>query len=689
MARGYTLKTTSTQVEAPERIKYRSELNGEQYAVVTAGAGPILVLAGAGSGKTRALTYRVARLIEKGVSPQSIILLTFTNKAAREMTGRVEALIPGAGRRILSGTFHHAANVILRESAEALGYRPNYSIMDGEDVRDLMSAAIAANRADTGRERFPQADVLAAMVSFAINTQQTLEQVIERKYPYFWNPREAIIQTARTFVARKAEMNLMDFDDLLLNLKALLRDHPETGGLYADRFQHVLVDEYQDLNRLQSDIVDLLAAKHRNLTVVGDDCQSIYSFRGADFNHIMDFPQRYPDAKVFRLEVNFRSTPQILAVANAAIARNQRQFKKELRAVREPGALPALVSLSSGDMQARFVAQRVLELRDEGVPLDGMAVLYRAHSHALELQLELSRRGIPYLVRSGVRFFEQAHIKDVLAFLRIVYNPLEELSWLRVLRLYSGVGNMAAKRLWEALSAAGAPMDHLFDPAVESAVNKRAREGWGRCRLLLRELNQPELRRAPGTSITRILDEGYRAFAEGKFQNTSARLDDIRQLADFASRFASVDDFLAELALIQSISAEDVAAGKEPDEMLTLSSVHQAKGLEWRAVFVIHLADGRFPSANSLATVEGEEEERRLFYVAVTRAKDELYLTWPIMHQGRDYELIQMKPSRFITEVLDAQPPDHPLVETWEVTQSIEEESGAGQLPGGPPPLLE
>jgi DNA helicase II / ATP-dependent DNA helicase PcrA len=436
----------------------------------------------------------------------------------------------------------------------------------------------------------------------------------------------------------------------------------------------VLVDEYQDTNRLQAEIVDLIAFKHRNVMVVGDDAQSIFAFRGASVEGIYEFPKRYTEARIFRLETNYRSTPEILAVANVSIASNRRQFAKTLRAARPASGLnPALVPCRDADQQAAFVASRLLELRDEGIPLREMAVLYRSHYHSLELQLELTRRAIPYRVRSGVRFFEQAHIKDVVSYLRLTANPRDELAWKRVLRLIPNVGVATSNRIWERVGHAPDPLALVLRGDADASAARRG-AGWQEFRALLEELVRDEVRTSPARQIETVLARGYEDYLENTFENAEARLEDLRQLAHYSARFSSAEEFLSELALLsterygapQGLTAEDVIEGGDEDEILTLSSVHQAKGLEWRALFIIWAADGKFPSPRSLRDAEGEEEERRLWYVALTRARDHLYITYPLM--VTDYstrQTVLQRPSRFVTEV----PPE--LYEIW----SLEEES--------------
>ncbi|HEX3107536.1 MAG TPA: ATP-dependent helicase, partial [Thermoanaerobaculia bacterium] len=467
--RKYTLKP-APKPKKQYRVAYEQELNSEQLEVVMAAEGPMLVIAGAGSGKTRALTYRVSRLIEDGIDPSDILLLTFTNKASREMLSRVEQLVTIDTRRIWGGTFHSVGNRLLRQHAAAIGYRPNFSILDDEDAKEMMESAVSALGVKTMEKRFPKGDVLLDIYSFLINTRTPLEIELENNYPHFAIYRDEIVNVFRKYKERKRDANAMDFDDLLVHWKLLLQEHEEIAGALKRKFRFILVDEYQDTNKLQADVVDLMASERRNVMVVGDDAQSIYSFRGASFENILTFPLRFPDAAIYKLETNYRSTRQILRLANETIAHNRYQFQKELQAVRGDGPDPAVVGVDDVFEQASFVAQRILELRDEGESLADIAVLYRSHYQSLELQMELSRRLIPYEIRSGVRFFEQAHIKDVIAYLKIVTNPRDELSWKRMLKLYPKVGEKTAADVWGRIGHGPDPLN-LFLRGNEPRLN--------------------------------------------------------------------------------------------------------------------------------------------------------------------------------------------------------------------------
>ena len=407
---------------------FAEELNDEQRAVVTETGGPLLVLAGAGSGKTRTLTYRVAWLLQSGINPDRILLATFTNKAARSMLSRVGSLVGENIPLYWGGTFHHIGHKMIRRHADRLGYDRNFSIMDSEDARQMANTCIAET-VEKKLPKFPKGDVLRDVFSYTANTDRTLYDVVSDRYPHFLYCFEAIQAVSDRYAERKRRLNVMDFDDLLINWRKLLIEHDDIREQYAERFLHVLVDEYQDTNLIQGEITDLLAGHHRNIMVVGDDSQSIYSFRGANYANIISFPDRYTDCRIFRLETNYRSTPEILNMANLTIQNNPRQFPKTLRAVRERGVRPALVAARNVGRQADFVSQRIIELVGDGISFSEIAILYRAHYHSMEVQMELTRRGIPFELRSGIRFFEQAHIKDVAAYMRILVNPMDEMAW--------------------------------------------------------------------------------------------------------------------------------------------------------------------------------------------------------------------------------------------------------------------
>jgi ATP-dependent DNA helicase UvrD/PcrA len=681
MSRQYTLQRAP--VSTSIHIDYAAELNEQQLAAVTAPPGPILVIAGAGSGKTRTLTYRVAYLLENGIDPRNILLLTFTNKAAREMLNRVANLLPVDASGLWGGTFHSVGNRILRRHGSSLGYSSGFTIMDREDQKDLINTVVASAGIDPKEIRFPKGEVLAEIFSFVVNTEKPLEELLAEKFPYFLPLLDKIQDVQERYEKKKKATNSMDFDDLLQKTLLMIQQHERIAEIYRRQFQFILVDEYQDTNKIQADLVDLLARDHRNVMVVGDDAQSIYSWRGANFQNILEFPKRYPDAQVFKIEMNYRSVPEILDVANAAIAANVQQFRKRLSATRESKALkPALVALNDGAEQAQFVAQRILELRDEGVDLNDIAVLYRAHYHALELQLELSRRGIPYQITSGIRFFEQAHIKDVTSFIRFVANPRDEVAFNRMVKLLPGIGNRTAENLWRqweaALVAAGVDRGKqesgaagVINPGCNFGERLRAmnvpaksKKMWTQLAHTLDEIAPVGQPNPPSEMITSIVEAIYDDYAKVNFTNYELRREDLDQLAVFARQFKDVHEFLAQLALISNVDAEAAPTQTSDKEAVNLSTVHQAKGLEFHTVFVIWLTDGMFPSSRSLDTRDALEEERRLFYVAGTRARDELYLTYPQMRLSGGYGDVFQRPSRFLQEI----PSD--LLEDWQVRRS-------------------
>jgi DNA helicase II / ATP-dependent DNA helicase PcrA len=689
MSRQYTLQSTHSAFTGA--IDYAAELNQQQLAAVTAPPGPMLIIAGAGSGKTRTLTYRVAYLLENGVDARNILLLTFTNKAARQMLDRVANLLPVDAAGIWGGTFHSIGNRMLRRHGSALGYASGFTIMDREDQKDLIAAVVASSGIDPKEIRFPKADVLADIFSFVVNTERPMEELLSEKFPYFLPLLEQIKDVQARYERKKKATNSLDFDDLLEKTLRMLVEHEHIARVYRRQFQFILVDEYQDTNKIQADFIDLLAREHQNVMVVGDDAQSIYSWRGANFQNILEFPNRYPKAQVFRIELNYRSVPEILEVANSAIAANVKQFKKNLSATRDSKAVkPALIALNDGSEQAQFVAQRILELRDEGVELNEIAVLYRAHYHAVELQLEMSRRGIPYQITSGIRFFEQAHIKDVASFIRFVANPRDEVAFKRMVRLLPGIGGKSAENLWIGWEKdlGTSPVAAVADrgpgpttPATETSgdnvrglsigarllklnVSTRSRKMWEQLAQTLDEIAPKGKPNPPSEMIVSVVEAIYDDYAKANFTNYELRREDLNQLASFARQFTDAQEFLSQLALISNVDAEPTPNAAADKEAVNLSSVHQAKGLEFHSVFVIWLTDGMFPSSRSLETRDAIEEERRLFYVAITRARDELYLSYPHMRLNAGFGDVFQRPSRFLKEI------PNELVEDWNIHRS-------------------
>jgi len=669
MSRDYVLEPYHSAVHL--QIDYARELNPQQLAAVTAPPGPALVIAGAGSGKTRTLTYRVAYLLEQGIPPDRILLLTFTNKAAGEMMRRVSDLIGRELRELWGGTFHSIGARILRAHSDALGYQRDFTILDRDDAKDLIKACMADAKIDKKDKHFPKPDVLNEIFSLAANTHKTIEELVDGQFSYFSEFVEPIADQQKRYTARKRATNGMDFDDLLALWLKLMQENAEVREQYQRRFQFILVDEYQDTNKLQGDLIDLLAARTKNVTVVGDDAQSIYAWRGANFANILDFPKRYPGAKVFKIETNYRSTPEILNVANAAISANVNQFAKELAPARESGLKPALVACTDAAQQSAFIAQRVLELHEEGVNMNHVAVLYRSHFHALELQLELTRRQIPFSITSGIRFFEQAHIKDATAYLKFVSNPRDEISFKRLVLLLPGIGAKGADKLWQSFQLefqtprTNTPIAVALQDSI-ARVPKKSVLNWAQFTATISQFENESVRKSAAKMLRLVIDAGYDDYLKETYDNYERRIEELQQLAEFAFQFGSVEEFLTQLALLTNVEAEDDQDSKSDAEKIRLSTIHQAKGLEFEVVFVIMLCDGMFPSARSMDSTDGEEEERRLFYVAITRAKNELYLSYPLIRGGfgnSGSDAFQ-SPSRFLSEI------PKPLLNEWNLKSS-------------------
>ncbi len=664
MPRDYELPKSDTRSDL--KIDYAAELNEQQYCAVTCSPGPALVIAGAGSGKTRTLTYRVAFLLEQGVPPEMILLLTFTNKAAQEMTRRVRELVGIDRLGVLGGTFHSVGARILRSHAELLGYKPHFSILDREDATALIKTCLIESSGPKPPQ-LPKPEQLAEHFSMALNQGIKVSQWAAKPELADVCPDPAWLASVfDAYSAKKSTAQVMDFDDLLVKWHQLLTHHDTVRELLQKRFQFILVDEYQDTNKVQGEIVDILAARHKNLMVVGDDAQSIYSWRGANFKNILDFPRRHEGTRVFRIEKNYRSTPQILALANAVIQCNKEQFSKKLQAVSPAGPKPAVVPCQEGQQQAAFIVARVKELTDRYVPLDQIAVLYRAHFHALEVQLALQSAGILFSITSGMRFFEQAHIKDITAYLKWIANPLDEVAFKRLIMLMPGIAEKGAHKLWEKARAqmqTGHPGDAIAlqqspGPSLaramalsSAAVPKKAAAAWARVAATLAQVEGPAECLKPGNLLRTLLESLYKDHLAANYENSEKRQEDIEGLADFAEQFDGLVEFLTQVSLLTNVEAETETTEAQSQPRLRLSTVHQAKGLEFEAVFIIMLGDDLFPSKRSMASERALEEERRLFYVAVTRAKRELYLTFPLCRIQRGVGAIPIVKSRFLKEI--------------------------------------
>jgi DNA helicase-2/ATP-dependent DNA helicase PcrA len=639
-----------TQVDKKSYINFEKELNKEQLNVVLSKGGPSLVIAGAGSGKTRTLIYRVARLIEEGILPNNILLVTFTNKAAKEMLSRVERLLSVDSKGVWGGTFHHVANLILRRHIGLLGFKNNYTILDEEDRTDLVAQTIEEFSLSENR-RFPKPAMIADILSLSANLSIRLDETVTKRFPHMVEFIDDLMLINEHITNKKKSLNALDFDDLLIYLKQLLLEHEDVREHYQSLFKHILVDEYQDTSKLQADIVDILAEKHRNIMVVGDDAQSIYAFRGANYENILGFTDRYPDATVYKLQTNYRSTQSILDLANASIIRNKKQYFKQLIATRGAGVLPIVVKTANTEEQASFIAKHILRA---DVSLNDIAVLYRSHYHSMEIQLELTRRGIPYEVRSGIKFFEQAHIKDVISYLRFVNNPMDELAFKRALKLYPGIGLKTAGHLWEIFVKNNYDFHSLTKREAAEMLPKKAKQYFSDFYKLIIDLSEMK-EKLPSDMLMLILNSGYEDFMRLSYTNFESRLEDIKQLINYSLKFQSVTSFLSEMSLVNTVVASEIDEAKK--ERVVLSSIHQAKGLEWKIVFIPWLVDGKFPVIRGKTEQNREdsdaiEEERRLFYVAATRAKDMLYLCYQEWLPARgELNNTITKPSRFIREL--------------------------------------
>jgi len=649
----FALDPTSTPPGFPP-IDFRRELNDEQYAAVTAAPGPLLVLAGAGSGKTRTLTYRVAYLLSQGVRPGEILLLTFTNKAAKEMLHRVHELTGVEPARFWGGTFHSIGHRALRMHGETIGLPRTFTILDAEESEGVLRDAV--DQADKGffkDKTHPKPGPLHAIISMARNTQLPLAETISRFFPQHEGIIDRVPLFAKKYAEKKREGSMLDYDDLLELWLDLLKKSPQTAEYFSHRFRHVLVDEYQDTNVLQSQIVDLIGSHHR-VMAVGDDAQCIYTWRGANVENILTFPDRHPGTQIHRIETNYRSTPQILALANGVLLAQPkgRFFEKELRPHRANSEKPFYVQTMDGREQAQFIVQRIRGLLDEGCSLSDIAILYRAHFQALDIQLELARLQIPYQITSGVRFFEQAHIRDLVALLRFVYNPSDTAAWNRIAVLLPKVGDKNAQKLHAAALDHARLMQQDFIDAlgtddVASRVPKDAKDEWPKFVASLQQVKEMMRTMKPHNAVEIAIDGWYGDYLKGAFANYVSRLDDLKSMIGFASRYEDMQELLAQIMLLNSETSDRSA---DPDaDALRLTTVHQAKGLEYAAVFLIGLADGSFPLRRAIEAND-VEEERRLFYVAVTRARDELYLCFPKVNTKGGPAMLQT-PSRFLQEL--------------------------------------
>lgn len=636
-------------------IPYEKALNPSQYEAVTTLQGPLLVIAGAGSGKTRTLTYRVARLVEEGILPPAILLLTFTRKAAQEMLGRAAALLDHRCQGVAGGTFHSFANLTLRRYARKIGFESGFNILDRVDSEDMINLVRTKMGLNRKERRFPRKRTIATIFTKAVNKAIPIQDVILEDYPQFQSDIPDLLSINETYHIYKRDNLVMDYDDLLVYLRQLLEENPEVRERLSRTYRYIMVDEYQDTNKIQADIVRHLASAHNNVMVVGDDSQSIYAFRGANFRNIMDFPSMFDNTKIIKLEENYRSTQPILNVANVIIDRAREKYTKVLFTKKKEGILPALVVAEDERMQSRFVSQTILELVEEGVPLNQIAVLFRSSYHSFDLEIELNQKNIPFVKVGGFKFMETAHIKDLLAHLKILVNPMDTVSWHRVLLMVDSIGPKAAAEILHGVTRSGAGIKGLaavkpkprYAPALEKL--RTVLEGLG----------------GDNFSPVRIGDKllrYYEPILEKKYDDHPKRTKDLEHLLTIMERYQRLEDFLSDMALEPpSASVDGVLAAHYKYEKLVLSTIHSAKGLEWHTVIIIWVLEGRFPVTFAVRSEEEMEEELRLMYVAATRAKERLYFTCPMNMYDRASGMVFSRLSRFIDGIPEE------ILEPWHV----------------------
>lgn len=652
----YTLKKVSTQPKA-YKIDYENELNQAQLEAVLHKDGPLLIIAGAGSGKTRTLTYKVARLIEDGVSPENILLLTFTRRAAREMISRAENILGSGLGKITGGTFHSFANMILRRYARFADLKNNFTVIDRSDAEDVVNH-IRGKIIDKKEKRFPKKSTILDIYSKTINKDIPIEDIIKKEYKQFEHCTEKLIEIANAYNNYKKERSMLDYDDLLLYLKALLMSNEEVRKQISRKYKYVLIDEYQDTNSIQAQIVRLIASEHNNVTAVGDDSQSIYSFRGANFKNILEFPNLYEGCKIVTLEQNYRSSQNILDFANKILEQAKEKYSKELFSTIQSSEKPAIICCENTHAEGEFVVQRILEFcNEDGLSLDDIAVLSRSASLMFDVETQLVKQKIPYRKIGGLKFTETAHVKDITAYLRIILNPYDEISLNRILLLQKGIGASTINKLLPVLTIQGSKATADMLPVKPS---QRADLG-----NLLTLLSETRNQIADPKAVTEKVLAYYEPILMEHYDDASKRLKDFDHILYLSSKYLNLEDFLSDMALEPPESSiTDAEEGAVMDECLTLSTIHGAKGTEYKAVFVIGAVDGRFPSMYSFNSPEELDEELRLFYVAVTRAKTYLYVSYPIDMFDRVTGMVLSKPSRF-TENISPE-----ILERWELTEN-------------------
>ena len=631
----YKLKKVETQVIY--KINYENELNLSQLEAVKQQEGAILVIAGAGSGKTKTLTYRVARLIEDGINPKNILLLTFTKKAAQEMLSRAAIVLDSRCEQVAGGTFHSFANVILRKYSSLLELQNNFTIADRPDSEDIVNH-IRSNIIGKQEKRFPKKGTILDIYSKSVNKDIPSCEVIASEYKQFEHCTEKINEIIQKYNEYKRKNSILDYDDLLLYLRTLLESNPQVRKTLSNQYKYIMVDEYQDTNTIQAQIIKLLASEHNNIMAVGDDSQSIYSFRGANFKNILDFPSIFENTKIIKLEQNYRSSQNILALANEILKKAVEKYTKTLFSTIQNPVKPALISASDMKTEAEFIAQRVLELsEEENIPLNDICVLARSARMTYNLEIELAKRNIPFKKFGGMKFIEAAHIKDIIAHLRVILNPSDIISYMRILLLLDGIGSQSANKLLPVLADGNIETKKLPVKNPDAVIR------------LTQLINNNQKDIFNPKKVVQSVINYYEPILKDKYDDYTKREKDLEHFIALSEKYTSLEDFLSDLALEPpDTSITDIEEGANKDEYLTLSTIHSAKGLEWKAVFIIGAVDGRFPSLYSFNSPEELDEELRLMYVAVTRAKTHLAITYPIDMFDYSTNMVLSKPSRFL-----------------------------------------
>lgn len=649
----YVLKKRPV-IKTDYKVNYGEDLNEAQLEAVKSKDGPILVIAGAGSGKTKTLTYRVARLIEDGIKPENILLLTFTKKAAAEMLSRATIVLDNRCEKVAGGTFHSFANIILRKYSKLLGLKNNFTIMDRADCEDVINH-IVGQLFPKKEKRFPKKSTLLDIYSKSINKVTPTKQIIADEFPQFAHCEDKIIEVHKAYVAYKRENSVLDYDDLLLYIKLLLENNDGLRKRLSNEYKYIMVDEYQDTNTLQADVIRLLASEHNNIMAVGDDAQSIYSFRGANYRNILDFPRLFENTKILKLEQNYRSTQNILKLTNEIISKAKEKYTKNLFSNIVSPQVPALICAKDTQMEADFICQRILELLDEDISLSDICVLTRNARMSYNLEIELSKRAIPFQKFGGPKFMETAHIKDVVAHLRVILNPDDVISLTRILLLLKGVGASTVNNIMPIIKGDLKPDIKLLPSNKSQSLTPLFNT--------LGQLRDYSTTKKPEEIVSAVINY-YRPILKDKYDDFSKREKDLDHFEYLSTQYSNLEDFISDLALEPpDASVEGMYKKNSDDEALTISTIHSAKGLEWDSVFIIGAVDGRFPSAYSFNSEEEMDEELRLMYVATTRAKNNLYITYPVDMYDYSMNMVLSKPSRF----LDGIPDD--ILERWDITE--------------------